>query len=148
MQLWPLVIALACGTFAYRSLNNPSYSFPWEENLAYRDFVLLHQEAARVLADKYPEKRVLTAWPAIDELKNPYFGYVERPVEVVPVENFKRETLAQAAKQKSQYELVLLYSTHGGLDMYEAERLLDFGIIYSAKRNGQWVAILDARSVR
>ncbi len=143
VRLWPLVIALACGTFAYRSVNNPSYSFPWEENLAYRDFVLLHRDAARVLADKYPEKRVLTAWPATDELKNPYYGYLERPLQVFPVENFKREALEQASQQKSSYDLAFLYSTHGGLELEEAARVLGGVVVYTSQRNGQWAAILD-----
>ncbi len=143
VRLWPLVVALACGVFAYRCLNNPSYSFPWEENLAYRDFVLLHKDAARVLADKYPEKRIMTAWPATDELKNPYFGYLERPMRVFPVENFKREALQQASQQKSNYYLAFLYSTHGGLELEEAAQVLGGVVIYNSKRNGQWAAILE-----
>ena len=143
VRLWALVIVLVCGAFAYRSVNNPPYSFPWEENLAYRDFILLHRDAAHVLSDKYPEARVLTAWPATDELKNPYFGYLERPLKVFPVENFKREALEQAARQKSQYDFAFLYSTHGGLELVEAARVLGGSVVYSAQRNGQWAAVVE-----
>ncbi|MCA1632560.1 MAG: glycosyltransferase family 39 protein [Acidobacteria bacterium] len=146
VRLWALVIALVCGAFAYRSVNNPPYSFPWEENLAYRDFILLHKDAAHVLSDKYPESRVLTAWPATDELKNPYFGYLERPLKVFPVENFKREALEQAARQKSQYDFAFLYSTHGGLELEEAAQVLGGNVVYTAQRNGQWAAILKVSS--
>jgi 4-amino-4-deoxy-L-arabinose transferase-like glycosyltransferase len=143
VRLWVLVVALACGAFAYRSLNNPSGSFPWEENLAYRDFVLLHRDAARVLADEYPDARVLTSWPATDELKNPYYGYLGRPMKVFAVENFKREALGQAALRKSEYDLAFLYSTHGGLGLEEAARVLGGVVIYNSERNGQWAAILE-----
>ena len=142
VRLWPLVVALACGAFAYRCVNNPPRSFPWEENLAYSDFIRLHRDAARVLSERYPESRVLTAWPATDELKNPYLGYLERPLKVVPVENFKREALGQAALRKSEYDLALLYSTHGGLELEEAVRVLGGSVVYSAGRKGQWVAVL------
>jgi 4-amino-4-deoxy-L-arabinose transferase-like glycosyltransferase len=148
VRFWVLVVALACGAFAYRSLNNPPYSFPWEENLAYRDFVLLHRDAARVLADKYPDARVLTAWPATDELKNPYYGYLGRPLKVFPVENFKREALEQAARQRSEYDLAFLYSTHGGLELEEAARVLGGVVIYNSQRNGQWAAILEVNGGR
>jgi 4-amino-4-deoxy-L-arabinose transferase-like glycosyltransferase len=147
VRLWPLVIILICGAFAYRCVNNPPYSFPWEENLAYSDFIRLHRDAARVLSEQHPDARVLTAWPATDELKNPYFGYLERPVKVFAVENFRREALEQAARQKSQYDLAFLYSTHGGgLELEEAARVLGANVVYSAQRKGQWVAILDLRS--
>src|SRR4029079_5203552 len=43
---WPLAVALICAAFVYRAEVNPAYSFPWEENLAYRDFILLHRDAA------------------------------------------------------------------------------------------------------
>jgi 4-amino-4-deoxy-L-arabinose transferase-like glycosyltransferase len=144
VRLWPLVIALVCGAFAYRCVNNPPYSFPWEENLAYSDFIRLHRDTAQVLSGRYPDARVLTAWPAIDELKNPYFGYLERPVRVFAVENFRRETLEQAAHQKSEYDLAFLYSTHGGgLELEDAARVLGGSVVYSAQRDGQWVAIVE-----
>jgi hypothetical protein len=108
----------------YRCEVNPSYNFPWEENLAYRDFVLLHRDAARFLEENYPEARVLTSWPATDELRNPYYGYTSRPLKVVPVENFLREELERAAARKPEYDVALLYSTHGGLELEEAARLL------------------------
>ena len=52
-------------------------------------------------------------WPATDELKNPYYGYTERPLRVFAVENFKHDALAGAAAQKSEYDAALLFSTHG-----------------------------------
>ncbi|MDQ3805416.1 MAG: glycosyltransferase family 39 protein [Acidobacteriota bacterium] len=140
---WPLVIALVCGAFAYRTVVNPAHSFPWEENLAYRDFVLLHRDAARFLSGRRPPPRVLTTWPATDELRNPYFGYLERPLEVFPVENFRRENLARAARRPAEYDAALLFSTHGGPELEEAARLLGGRVVFHKERNGQWVAVVE-----
>ncbi|MDT5295492.1 MAG: hypothetical protein QOJ76_2372, partial [Acidobacteriota bacterium] len=74
---WSLVVALVCVAFVYRSEVNPSYGFPWEENLAYRDFVLLHRDAAHFIAERYADARVLTSWPATDELTHADYGYTE-----------------------------------------------------------------------
>jgi hypothetical protein len=141
---WPLAVALVCAAFAYRAEVNPSYSFPWEENLAYRDFVLLHRDAARFLEEKYTGARVLTAWPASDELRNPYYGYLGRPLKVVPVENFLRPELERAAARKSEYDVALLYSTHGGPELEEAARLLGGRVVFQEQRKGQWVAVVES----
>jgi 4-amino-4-deoxy-L-arabinose transferase-like glycosyltransferase len=142
---WPLAVALVCGAFAYRCVVNPSYNFPWEENLAYRDFVLLHRDAAHFLAENYPDARVLTSWPATDELRNPYYGYTPRALAVVPVENFTLEELERAAARKPDYDVALLYSTHGGVNPKEAWDVLGANVVFEEHRNGQWVAVLVKR---
>ena len=45
--------------------------------------------------------RVLTAWPASDELTRPFLGYVTRPMQVVRIENFALEELMGAADVRS-----------------------------------------------
>jgi 4-amino-4-deoxy-L-arabinose transferase-like glycosyltransferase len=141
---WPLAVALVCAAFAYRCEVNPSYSFPWEENLAYRDFVVLHRDAARFLSENYAGARVLTSWPATDELRNPYYGYTPHALSVVPVESLKREELERVAAQRAQYDVALLYSTHGGLSLEEAARVLGARVVFREERKGQWVAVVEA----
>ncbi|HZT57659.1 MAG TPA: glycosyltransferase family 39 protein [Pyrinomonadaceae bacterium] len=140
VPLWPLVVALVCAAFVYRTEVNPPDAFPWEENLAYRDFILLHRDAAHFLETNYPQARVLTTWPATDELKNPYFGYLTRPLRVFPVEDFKRESLTKAAARKSDYDAALLFSTHGGPTLDEALQTLGGRVVFREERKGQWVA--------
>jgi 4-amino-4-deoxy-L-arabinose transferase-like glycosyltransferase len=141
---WPLAVALVCAAFVYRTEVNPTaYGFPWEENLAYRDFILLHRDAAHFLEEKYAGARVLTAWPASDELRNPYYGYLSTPLKVVPVENFLRAELERAAARKSEYDVALLYSTHGGPELEEAARLLGGRVVFREERKGQWVAVVE-----
>jgi 4-amino-4-deoxy-L-arabinose transferase-like glycosyltransferase len=148
VRAWPLAVVLVCAAFAYRTEVNPSYSFPWEENLAYRDFVLLHRDAARFLEDKYADARVLTSWPATDELRNPYYGYTPRALNVVPVENFLPAELERAAARKSEYDVLFIYSSHGGLGLDEAARLLDGRVVFMKEREGQWVAVVDVSGRR
>ena len=143
IPLWPLAVALVCAAFVYRAEVNPPDAFPWEENLAYRDFILLHRDAAHFLEDNYAGARVLTTWPATDELKNPYFGYLSRPLRVFPVEDFKRESLTEAAAHKSDYDAALLFSTHGGPTLDEALQTLGGRVVFREERKGQWVAVVE-----
>ena len=140
---WPLAVALICAAFAYRTEVNPSYNYPWEENLAYRDFILLHRDAARYLEANHAGARVLTSWPATDELRNAYYGYTSRALNVVPVENFLRAELERAAARKSEYDVAFLYSSHGGLELDEAARLLGGRVVFREERKGQWVAVVE-----
>jgi len=87
---------------------NPPYPFPWEENLAYADFVRLHQQAATYLEYHAEKKRILTAWPATDELTRPFLGYVRKPLTVVPVEGFARGDFAEVTEDS--FDLLYLYS--------------------------------------
>lgn len=87
---------------------NPPYPFPYEENLAYADFVRLHQGAAENLALLPPGIRVLTAWPATDELTRPELGYTNRRVRVVPLEDFSEESFNRVRPE--DFDVVFLYS--------------------------------------
>lgn len=140
-RFW-LGVALACGLFASGIVYNPTYSFPWEDNLAYRDFVLLHRDAARFIEASYEDPRVLTAWPATDELRNPYYGYATRAARVLAVENFGAEHLRRVAPW--DYDVALLFSTHGGPTLEEAASMLGArNVRFSAERSGQWVAVVE-----
>jgi hypothetical protein len=156
------VLAFVAGLFVY-----PPYRFAPEDNLAYSDFVWLHKAAAMRL-EKVPGARVLTGWPATDELRKPYLGYVAHSLEVVPVENFTREALVQANQQMSgRFDFVLIFSTkyesphqirgwweriltryfdyHRDLPPQAAVELLGSRIIYEEHRGGEWVAIAAVR---
>ena len=139
---WLPGIGLVCLAFAWRCGVNPAGTFTWEENLAYRDFILLHADAARFIARHEPRARVLTAWPATNELTTPLLGYVNRPVRVLPVEDFKRGTLQEALSQGASFDAVLIYSTQQGLGLDDLKQLLGGKVVYSEARKGQWIAVL------
>ena len=87
---------------------NPPYPFPFEDNLAYSDFIRLHEQAAHYLETQPGQPRILTAWPATDELERPFLGYVREPLHVVPVQGFAPQQLAGVTPES--FDLLYLYS--------------------------------------
>jgi len=103
-------MVLIGGCFVWAWFLNPPYPFPFEDNLAYADFIHLHQQAARLLEDQAGNWRILTAWPATDELAHPALGYVRRPLKVVSVQDFTLPDFDTVSPQS--FDCVYLYSRH------------------------------------
>lgn len=72
---------------------NPPYPFPYEDNLAFTDFLKLQLEVADYLTNWHPNSRVHTIWPMTAELSQPELGFVSRPIKVLNVPDFAPETL-------------------------------------------------------
>ncbi len=87
---------------------NPSYPFAYENNLSYVDFIRLHQQAAEWLSAQPDNPRVLTAWPATDELSHPELGYVKKPMRVVSVAGFSPPDFRPISGDS--FDLLYLYS--------------------------------------
>jgi hypothetical protein len=87
---------------------NPPYPFPFEDNLAYADFINLHEKAAHFLEAQPNQPRILTAWPASDELARPFLGYVHNPLRVVQVPGFATSEFANVPPET--FDLLYLYS--------------------------------------
>src|ERR1700685_2543872 len=83
-----LLAGVAAGIFI-----NPPYPFPYEDNLAFADFVHLQSEAAAYLNRWYPGARVTTVWPLTLELSRPELGYVDRAMAVTSLPNLAPSTL-------------------------------------------------------
>ncbi|MFB3921641.1 MAG: ArnT family glycosyltransferase [Terriglobia bacterium] len=115
MFVWqlPRVFArAACGVtlaaFIAAWFINPPYPFPYEDNLSYADFIRLHQDAARYLESRLPGERILTAWPATDELARPWLGYVSKHLSVVPLKGFTAGDFEEVSQDN--FELLYVYS--------------------------------------
>jgi hypothetical protein len=124
LRYWTFAVAVVSAAFVLAWFWNPPYGFSPEDNLAYRDYVLLHEDAEQFLEARYPMADVLTAWPASEELTRPWLGYVTRPVQVVRIEDFSLDEVLSAADFNSQvgrshFEVALVFSTK-----YEPERPL------------------------
>jgi 4-amino-4-deoxy-L-arabinose transferase-like glycosyltransferase len=100
------VLAAACLVGSW--FTNPPYPFPFENNLAYADFVRLHQEAARFLQSVCGDPIVLTAWPASGELTTPALGYVNRPLRLAAVQGFTAADFEKTGRES--FDLLYLYS--------------------------------------
>jgi hypothetical protein len=173
LRYWPGAVALVGLAFIAGWFWNPPYGFSPEDNLAYRDFVVLHEDAERFLEARYPMARTLTAWPASDELTHPFLGYVTRPVQVVRIEAFSLEEVLSAADFRSNFEVALVFSTkydpphpplerwtldrwksweewkrrffgyHRDLPPAAIARILGGQIVFSEERKGEWVAVIE-----
>jgi dolichyl-phosphate-mannose-protein mannosyltransferase len=102
------VCILAVAYFMASSFINPPYPFAFEDNLAYADFVRLHQRAAHYLQGSKGDPRILTAWPATGELTVPFLGYVDRPLRVVPVDGFTTADFDKVSLDS--FDFLYLYS--------------------------------------
>ncbi len=114
---WKLIMGAVAIAFVVGLLNNPPYGFTLEDNLAYRDYIVMHAEASRFLAMRYSGERVLTAWPASDELTRPWLGYVNfssnagPPFRVVRIEDFSASQIDVAARARDRFDVALVFST-------------------------------------
>jgi hypothetical protein len=168
LSYWRAAVVFVALTFVAGWFWNPHYGFSPEDNLAYRDYVVLHQDGERFLEARYPMAQVLTAWPASDEITRPWLGYLTRPMRVVRIENFTLDELLSAADFRGNYEVALIFSTkyesgpalwdrwktwselksryfgfHRDLPPAAAAQILGARIVFSEQRQGQWIAILE-----
>jgi hypothetical protein len=167
LRQWPYLVALSVVAFLAGLFINPPYRFAPEDNLAYRDVILLHEGAIRQIEAHYPDATVLSAWPATDELSKPELGYVTKPMEVASIESFSLPQIEKAAQLNDPYTIGFIFSTkydpphlpfslggknealdsrffdfHHDLPPDMIARLLGGKVVWRAERHGQWAALL------
>jgi uncharacterized membrane protein YagU involved in acid resistance len=168
VRIWQSAVAIALLAFVAALFINPPYGFSLEDNLAYRDYIVLHQHAETFLEARYPMARVLTAWPASGELSQPTLGYVTRPMRVVQIENFSVEEFMSADELRSTFDVALVFSIkyeprhpllekwrawerikteffgyHRDVPPAAAAQLLGGQLVYTETRQGQWVGVIE-----
>jgi len=173
VHYWRAVIAIVALAFVVGWFVNPPYGFSMEDNLAYRDYIRLHERAEQFIEAHYPTSRVLTAWPASDEITRPYLGYVMRPMRVFRVEDFTLEQLMSAGEVRSRFDVALVFSTkyqppHPWLERWQlwqewktrffgyhrdvppeaAAQILAGQLVYSERRDGQWIGVIEMEQVQ
>ena len=109
---WPWLAAVTGVAFVSAWWMNPPTYFAPEDNLTYRDMIVVHQEAIAYLQQHDPDATVLTAWPAAAELTRPELGYTARPFKIFSVDGFTAEQIAEAARKPGEYDAALIFSTH------------------------------------
>jgi 4-amino-4-deoxy-L-arabinose transferase-like glycosyltransferase len=173
LKPWKIVLGVVAFAFVLGILVNPPYGFSPEDNLAYADYVRLHQRAEAFIEAKYPGAHVLTAWPASDELSRPYLGYVKKSIQVVRIEDFTAEQLLSAADVRDRYDVALVFSTkyqppHSIFDRWRlwqewktryfgfhvdltpgvAASVLGGRVVYVDYRRGQWAGIIEIQKIQ
>jgi hypothetical protein len=121
----------------------------------------------------YPADRILTAWPASDELNRPFLGYVDQPLTVVRAENFTAEEMLRAAQQEESFDVVVAFSTkfepvrgflphfagwtraqtryfdfHQDLPASAIARMLQGRIVWQQASPGEWIAVIEIDKLR
>ena len=172
LRYWLGAVVLVAVAFVAAWFWNPPYGFSPEDNLAYRDYVHLHEDAERFLEASYPMARVLTAWPASDELTRPWLGYITRPMQVVRIEDFSFDEVLSAADFRSNFEAALIFSTrdepehpmsdrwkkwlelkgryfgfHRDLPPAALAHILGGRVVFSAQRKRQWISVIEMERV-
>jgi len=173
LRFWKSVLGIVALAFLAALVVNPPYGFSPEDNHAYADYVRMHQRAEAFIERHYPRARVLTAWPASDELSRPYLGYVKSAIKVVRIEDFTQEQLLSAADMRSSFEVALVFSTkyrapnsflegsalwrqwktrffgyHEDMTPTAAASVLGGNLVYSEQRKGQWVGIIQVEGIQ
>ena len=97
---WPAAVMVI--VFVMALFFDPPYRIAPEDNLTYKDFVELHERAAKFLEQHEQNSTILTAWPATDELTRPYLGYVQQPFPLVRVQDFTVEEIFKARQMRSR----------------------------------------------
>jgi hypothetical protein len=170
-RYWKLIVGAVAIAFVASLFSNPPYGFSLEDNLAYRDYIVMHAEASRFLAMRYPGERVLTAWPASDELTRPWLGYASatQPFRVLRVEDFSVSQIDLAARARDRFDVALVFSTkyepphplfrienwdawrrikekffgyHRDLLPEDIAQRLGGTIAFRKEFNGQWIAVI------
>ncbi len=159
MSQFALTAALLSGLFF-----NPPYPFSFENNLAMVDFVELQRDAAAYLEAQAPGKRIASAWPFVDAIARPEFGYVRQGLNVTGrAEDFTLPHLADLDLR--QIDVLVVFSRTWALDGGELDfdwvrkyiRLnwghhmqatpdqiragLGFVPVFKWTRHGQWIEI-------
>jgi 4-amino-4-deoxy-L-arabinose transferase-like glycosyltransferase len=172
VRLWRGVIAMVVLAFVAALMVNPPHGFSIEDNLAYRDYILLHQRAEEFAEARYPMAKVLTAWPASDELTRPYLGYVTRPMRVLRIEDFSAPQILAAADHRADFDLALVFSTkyepphpwferwrkwqqwktrffgyHRDVPPDVAAQILGGRLVYTEIRHGQWIGVIEMERI-
>jgi len=111
LPFWRAWCAVCAAGFVLALLLAPPWRIAPEDNLTYAKFVRLHQQAAVYLEQHYARDRILTAWPASDELNRPFLGYVSRPLTVVRIDHFSGGNVLRAAQQRQAFDVAFVFST-------------------------------------
>ncbi len=172
VRRWTWWIAFTCAAFVAQLFIPPPYRIAPEDTLLYRDYVILHKLVALELSARYPQARVLTAWPASDELTRPFLGYVKQPLAVVRIENFSPLEMIRASQATDEFDVALLFSAkwqpphplfrgplfgqslqqalfdyHEDLPPVIAARLVGGRVVRYLNRNNEWIAIVAIEKV-
>jgi hypothetical protein len=172
LRHWVWCVVAVCAAFVFALVTPPPYRIAPEDTLLYRDYIILHAQAEAEIAQRYPHARVLTAWPASDEMTRPFLGYMNQPMAVIRVDNFSQAEMERVARATGQFDIVFLFTTkwepprpllqslafgealqkrffdyHEDMTPDRAAAMLGGRTMRYESRNNEWVAIIAIERV-
>ncbi|HWE52485.1 MAG TPA: hypothetical protein VG273_22005 [Bryobacteraceae bacterium] len=96
MRRWVLAALLVC--LAAANFVKPVYPFPFENNLAFVDFVALERAVAGAVELRGPGP-VAAVFPVTDGLRRPELGFVDTPRQVIDIDNFSQPEIDKLRNQ-------------------------------------------------
>ena len=167
MRRWPVLAAATAVAFLSALWLNPPTSFAPEDNLTYRDMIVVHQEAIDFVAQHYPGATVLTAWPVAADLFRPELGYVKTPINAISIDDFTLPQIQKAEREPERYDTAIVFAFHfvtpafrnylmtypntsrgrefaATRDLTPAEiaSMLGGEVVWHDDRGGEWAAVL------
>ena len=164
---WPVLAAVTAAAFLSALWLNPPAFFAPEDNLTYRDMIVVHQEAIDYVAHHYPDASVLTAWPVATDIFCPELGYVTHPMKAVSIEDFTLPQVRKAAQEPGRYDTAIVFTSHFATPSFrryliahpnsqrgrefaasrdltpkEIASILGGQIVWQDDRTGEWAAVL------
>ncbi|MGA7159258.1 MAG: glycosyltransferase family 39 protein [Acidobacteriaceae bacterium] len=164
---WPVLAAATAVAFISALWLNPPTSFAPEDNLTYRDMIVVHEEAIDFVAQHYPDATILTAWPVAADVFRPELGYVKTPMKAISIEDFTLPQIQKAAREPGRFDTAIVFTTHfvapefrryllshpnsrqgrefaatRDLSPKEIAALLGGTVVWQDSRGGEWAAVL------
>jgi hypothetical protein len=173
LSFWRPWCAVCAAGFVLALVTAPPWRIVPEDNLTYVKYIRLHQQATDYLQQHYASDRILTAWPASDELNRPFLGYVSRPLTIVRIDDFSAVNVLRAAQQRQSFDVAFVFSTkydppanplnrlrwwnrlqaryfddHRDLTPALIASMLGGRIVWQRSRGAEWVAIIELDAIR
>ncbi len=88
-----IIIILALFAFSWYGTREGQPGYLLEDNMEYRDAIIVHKEMAEYLEKNYPNSIILTQWPMVNQLRYPEDGFVNKPLTVIDADHYQSSNI-------------------------------------------------------
>ena len=106
----------------------------FETDMQYVDIVTTHKAACTYVEETYPQKTVLALWPLSEAMREPFLGYVDKPITIASLNN-------------EVYDIIL-YTPQGVPENQELKKIIQKQNVMLDKRfeqNGKYVEVYTSK---
>jgi len=128
-----LIVAMIITIFISQFHGTGSGCSSFETDMQYVDIVTTHKAAIAYVEETYPQKTVLALWPLSEAMKEPSFGYVDKPIKIASLHEI--------------YDIIL-YTPQGVPENQELKEIIqkqNLILENTFKKNGKYVEVYTSR---